>query len=46
MILTLEEIDFEEEVRTLPSVVEVEDEFEIVETTPSVEFAKPQPTKL
>ena len=37
----LEEIDFEEEVRTLPSVVEVEDEFEIVETAPSVEFAAP-----
>ena len=28
----LEEIDFEEEVRSLPSVVEVEDEFEMVET--------------
>ena len=27
----LEEIDFEEEVRSLPSVVEVEDEFEMVE---------------
>ena len=30
----LEEIDFEEEVRSLPSVVEVEDEFEMVETVP------------
>ena len=37
----LEEIDFEEEVRTLPSVVEVEDEFEIVETAPAVESAAP-----
>ena len=37
----LEEIDFEEEVRTLPSVVEVEDEFEIVETAPAVEMAAP-----
>ena len=37
----LEEIDFEEEVRSLPSVVEVEDEFEIVETAPAVEFASP-----
>ena len=30
----LEEIDFEEEVRSLPSVVEVEDEFEMVESVP------------
>ena len=37
----LEEIDFEEEVRSLPSVVEVEDEFEIVETAPAVEMAAP-----
>ena len=37
----LEEIDFEEEVRSLPSVVEVEDEFEIVETAPSIEVATP-----
>ena len=37
----LEEIDFEEEVRSLPSVVEVEDEFEIVETAPSVEIPTP-----
>ena len=37
----LEEIDFEEEVRSLPSVVEVEDEFEIVETAPSIEVAAP-----
>ena len=28
----LEEIDFEEEVMSFPSVVEIEDEFEIVET--------------
>ena len=28
----LEEIDFEEEVRSLPSVVEIEDEFEMAES--------------
>ena len=28
----LEEIDFEEEVRSLPSVVEIEDEFEVVDS--------------
>ena len=35
----LEEIDFEEEVRSLPSVVEVEDDFEIVEAAQPVETA-------
>ena len=32
----LEEIDFEEEVRSLPSVVEIEDDFEIVESVTPV----------
>ncbi|SVD45125.1 uncharacterized protein METZ01_LOCUS397979, partial [marine metagenome] len=32
----LEEIDFEEEVRSLPSVVEIEDDFEMVESVTPV----------
>ena len=32
----LEEIDFEEEVRSLPSVVEIEDEFEVVDSVAPV----------
>ena len=36
----LEEIDFEEEVRSLPSVVEIEDDFEVVDDLDQVQEAE------
>ena len=36
----LEEIDFEEEVRSLPSVVEIEDDFEMVDDLDQIQEAE------